>query len=279
MKQLAGRTAILTGASRGIGVYIARALSEQGMNLVLAARSGGDLEDVRASLAARGNGGVISVPTDVRKDDDQQRLVDSAEAEFGQVDLLVNNAGIEMVLNYEKLTRDEIDSVLDVNLRAPMHLARLLLPAMVSRGYGHIVNISSLAGRAGPACLEPYAGTKAGLVGFTQSLRASFRHRGVSASVICPGFVDAGMYEVGRTQRSERSRPRTGIARPEAVAEAVVRAVVKDQGDVIVSARPVRPLLTVATAAPGLAERLSRFFDSNALFREAAAQRENELGR
>ena len=276
MKDLAGRTAIVTGASRGIGVYIARALSDQGMNLMLAARNGDALEDVRAQLVARGRGGVAVARTDVSSDDDLRHLVERTQSEFGALDVLVNNAGIELMLNYDKLDFEEIDEILDVNLRAPMRLSWMVLPAMLERGQGHIVNISSLAGKAGPACAEPYAATKAGLIGFTQSLRASYRRSGVSASVICPGFVDAGMYAHALGEGLGVKPGATGVSTGEDVASAVVRALREDLPEVLVSRRPVRPLLSIAALAPGLAEKVSRFFDANKYFRKQAALREAE---
>lgn len=275
MKSLAGRTAILTGASRGIGVHIARALWAEDMNLVLAARTAGALDDLRMEFVARGRGGVFAVPTDVTIEDDLHRLLERARLEFGSVDVLVNNAGIENVYEYHKLSWPEIDAIIDVNLRSAMRLTWLALPDMLGRRCGHIVNVASLAGMAGPACAEPYAASKAGLIGFTQSLRASYRRQGVSASVVCPGFVAAGMYDKSRWEDTG-TKPPSGVSTPAAVADAVVRAVKQDQGHVIVNPRQVRPLFAFYTLFPALAERLSSRFDSNSRFRDEAARRERE---
>jgi short-subunit dehydrogenase len=274
MKDLEGRTAIVTGASRGIGVFVAETLSSAGMNLVLAARSQSDLEGVRAGL--RGRGSVTVVPTDVSKREECRALVEAAESEFGAVDVLVNNAGLENIMLYHKLPLDEIDEVIDVNLRGTMHLTRLVLPGMLERRRGHIVNMSSLAGKAGPAHAEPYAATKAGLIGFTQSLRSSYRAQGVSASVICPGFVDAGMYAKAREEQPDAAKPKSGVATGEQVAQAVVKAIRKDLPEVVVNPVPVRPLLGLYGVAPGITERLSRLLDSNEMFREQAARRDLE---
>ena len=185
MKNLKGRMAVVTGASKGIGVHIARALAKRGMNLVLAARSQAELEAVKAEVEGIGVKAIV-VQTDVSDKAALRALVDAAKAEFGEIDVLVNNAGIESVFRYHALEFEEIEEILDVNLRAPMLLTWLVLPGMLARGEGHIVNIASMAGKVGPAFSEPDGATKAGLIGFTQSLRGSYQDQGVSASVVIP---------------------------------------------------------------------------------------------
>jgi short-subunit dehydrogenase len=276
MKEIAGRTAVVTGASRGIGVFVARALSEQGMNLVLAARTTDALEELRSQLVARGKGGVVVAPTDISKREDCRRLVETAQREFGAIDVLVNNAGIENIYPYHKLSLDEIDEVIDVNLRGTMCLTWMALPGMLERRRGHIVNMSSLAGKVGPACCEVYAATKAGLIGFTQSLRGSYRGDGVSASVICPGFVDAGMYSRVVEEHGLEVPKTLGVAKPEAVADAVVKSIVKDVAEVIVNPMPVRVLLGMYSLAPGITERVSGVFDANKMLRDQAALRQKQ---
>jgi len=136
-----GQTAMITGASRGLGVYMARKLAAKGVNLVLAARSADALEDVSAQIRTLGVK-AIAVPTDVTVRSELEYLVYRATEEFGPIDLLVNNAGIECTSRYELLTLDEIQQALEVNLTAPMILTRLVLPAMLERDRGHIVNIA-----------------------------------------------------------------------------------------------------------------------------------------
>ena len=116
---------------------------------------------------------------DVRSPEAREQLLFWAQKTFGAVDILINNAGVEYTGLYHELTTSQIQDVLDVNLQAPMMLTHALLKGMVERGTGHIVNMSSLAGRVGPACQEPYAATKAALVAFTYALRASYRQHGV----------------------------------------------------------------------------------------------------
>ena len=208
MHDLQDKTAIVTGASRGIGPYIAQALAKEHMKLILAARSVPELEEVAERLRQERHQ-VLAVPTDVTDPVALEALVEAARHEFGTVDVLVNNAG-GMTLNaYHRLSWEEVYNTLQVNLTAPMRLTHLVLPGMLAQGRGHIVNISSLAARNAVAFQEQetYCTSKAGLWGFTVALRASYRGSGVSASVICPGFIKG----VGMFQRVQDA---TGIKTP-----------------------------------------------------------------
>src|SRR5207245_101280 len=144
MRDLSGRTAIVTGASRGIGRYIVRALAAERMNPVLAARSAEALQAARSEAEA-GGGRALAVPSDVTRRADLEGLVSAATREFGTVDVLVNNAGVLSLFPYERLQLDAIERELQVNLLAPMLLARLVLPGMLQQRRGHVVNISSMA--------------------------------------------------------------------------------------------------------------------------------------
>jgi short-subunit dehydrogenase len=143
--------------------------------------------------------------------------------------------------------------MLEVNLIAPMLLTQRVLPGMLARGRGHIVNISSLAGKAGPPHTETYAASKAGLIGFTQSLRASYGTRGVSASVICPGFIAGSGMFADRSRKSGVTAPRLlGTSRPESVAAAVVRAVRDNAPEILITPGPARVLAAVSQLFPRL---------------------------
>jgi short-subunit dehydrogenase len=270
-RDMNGRTAIVTGASKGIGIHIVQALAAEGMNVVLTARSARKLEEVREGLEASGVT-LLTVPADVGKLDDLRALVERTNAEFGKVDVVVNNAGYQMTLAYHMLSLDEIDELIKVNLAAPMLLSWLVLPGMLERGWGHMVQISSLMARAGSAFSEPYAATKAGLVGFTQSFRASYRGSGVSASVIVPGFVESGIYSRSKKAGLKASRL-IGSSKPEAVAAAVVRSIKKDVPEIIVNPGPMRLMLALSTLSPGISEGVRRRMGADQLFRKAAAIR------
>ncbi len=274
MDSLAGRTAVLTGATGGIGPHIARALSREGMNLVLAARSTAALEAVAEGVRVQG-GRAVAVPTDVKDLEALESLVDRTHREFGAVDVLVNNAAIDRTSPYEKQPCEFIQAAVQVNLLGPLLLTRLVLPGMLDRGRGHIVNISSLAGKAGPPHGECYAATKAALITFTESLRLEYRGTGVSASVICPGFVEAGLYERARKLGAPPAPMILGTSSPESVARAVVDAIKRDTPETILGRRFTRLLVTLGEVSPPLAERIMERYGMSDWYR-AVARRQNK---
>lgn len=278
MRELKGKTAVVTGASRGLGPFIARALGDRGMNLVLAARSREGLESLAAELRSRGVRAAV-VPCDVADAAARDALVREAEAAFGGVHVLVNNAGIESTFAYHRLPPGEIERVIEVNLIAPMLLTHQVLPGMLARREGHIVNIASLAGKQGPPYNEPYAASKAGLIGFTQSLRAEYRGAGVSASVVCPGFVrEAGMFADARSRVPREPSRLLGTTTPHAVASAVVRCIERDLPEALVNPGPTRLLMAILALAPSFGEWFARRAGVDDIFRAWAEQRERERG-
>jgi short-subunit dehydrogenase len=270
MKSLKSRTAIVTGASRGIGPHIAEALAAQAMNLVLVARSRQALQ--RTAARVRLAGGVpLVVPADLTARESLPDVAEAANREFGAIDVLVNNAGATLHCPYHRMGIADIMRGLEVNLISAMILTRLVLPGMLARRRGHIVNLASLAGKLGPPCDEVYGATKAGLIGFTQSLRMSYRVAGVSASVICPGFVlETGMYEDVREKTGHTAPAWVGRASPGAVARAVLRAILRDLPEIIVNRPPARPLTALAEVSPSLSEWLMRRFGAFRTFRANA---------
>src|SRR5688572_7936886 len=141
--QLAGANAIVTGASRGLGTYIARHLAERGVNLALAARSADDLDRSVADVSAKGVR-AVAIPTDVGRLEDLQALVEKASAELGPIDVLINNAGVERYTDFVDADPELIEKIMRVNYLAPANLTRLVLPSMIQRRRGHIVNIASV---------------------------------------------------------------------------------------------------------------------------------------
>lgn len=253
MKNLRGQTAILTGASGGIGRHIAPALAKAGMNLVLVAFPGIGLDEVCSAVTREGIK-AMALDLDLRDPKQRQHVVSAALKEFGQVDVLVNNAAVEFTAVYHELSEQQIKDVLSVNLEAPMMLTKAVLPEMLRRGRGHIVNISSFAGRLGPGFQEPYAATKAALTAFTYSLRGTYRRTGVSASAVCPGFVEAGIYS---RLKAQLGRPAPGlfgasVCPPQRVARAVLRVIEHDLPEVFVNRYPVRPALALYVLSPSL---------------------------
>jgi short-subunit dehydrogenase len=239
-------------------MHIAKSLAREGMNLVLAARSTDALEKLAAELRASGIK-AIAVSTDVGEESQLVRLVERSMAEFGAIDVLVNNAGIEAFRHYHELDPTEIRRTIDVNLTATLLLTRFVLPHMVQAKRGHIVNMASTAGKYGPAYGAAYGASKAGMIAFTQALRCEYHGTGISASAICPGFAsDGGIYEVIR-QRIGRGTPwYLGSTNAQAVARAVVKSIQRNQPDVVVNWPPLRPVFALAQALPRLGEWVVR---------------------
>ncbi len=195
MKDLRGRTALVTGASGGLGAHLARRLAREGMHVALTARRETELAALAEELEALGVRSA-ALPADLSDLAQVDPLLEGAEAALGPLDLLLNNAGMELAGAFTALTRDELTAMVDLNLTAPLLLTHRVLAGMLARRRGHVVFISSLAGKSGPAYDEPYAATKAGLIGLTQSLRAEYRREPVGFSVVCPGFIRGdGMYQ------------------------------------------------------------------------------------
>jgi short-subunit dehydrogenase len=272
MKDLRGGVALVTGASGGLGTHIARRLAREGMHVAVSGRREDALERVATELGALGVK-AVAVPADLSDLTQVDSLVEGVEAGLGPIDVLVNNAGVESVGGFTAYTREELTSMVDVNLTAPMLLTHRLTPGMLERGRGHVVFISSVAGKLGPAFNEPYAATKAGLVGLTQSLRAEYRDTPVGFSAVSPGFIAGdGMY-ARMAEQGHRSNRMMGETTTEKVSEAVVRAIHKDQAEILECGVPVRPVLALAQLAPGFVERMAARSGVTDLFRDVAVAR------
>jgi short-subunit dehydrogenase len=273
VKELRGHNALVTGASGGIGTHIARALAGQGMNVVASGRR----EDALTALVSelRGQGvQAQAVPADLSDLGQVDPLIERSEEVLGPIDVLINNAGVELTAAFTRATRDELTSMVDLNLTVPMLLTHRVVPGMLERGRGHVVFISSMAGKVGPAYSEPYAATKAGLIGLTQSLRGEYRDAPVGFSVVCPGFVAGdGMYQRMANQ-GIRSNRIIGHTTTEKVADRVVRAIRQDRPEVIESGGPVRPILALGQLAPRLVERMLSQAGTHEWFRRVAAERD-----
>lgn len=187
---LTGRTAIVTGGSRGIGKEMAEALAEAGANLMLCARRAEWLDATVAEFSAR-NFNVAGVTCDVSKQDEVQRVVDEAVRKFGSLDILVNNAGVSWGAMPEDMPLEQWQKVIDVNLTGCFLFAQASGREMLKNNRGSIINIASIAGMTSSANGPFYAGyvaSKAGLIGLTRELAASWGRRGIRVNAIAPGF-------------------------------------------------------------------------------------------
>ena len=244
MSLVAGRV-LLTGATGGIGQAIARAFAGRGATLVLSGRRSEMLE----ALAAEVGGHAVSC--DLAKREDLDRLI----AEAGDIDVLVANAALPASGTLTDLSQEQIDRMVEINLRAPIALARATAPAMISRGRGHMVFISSLAGKVASPASAIYSATKFGLRGFALGIREDLRSHGVGVSVVLPGFIrQAGMFADANIELPRGVGTRT----PEHVARAVIQAVERNRGEVEVAPLGLRLGARLASLAPELAATMSR---------------------
>lgn len=248
MKNIKGKTALVTGGSKGLGPYIATFLARAGVNVALTARTKDALTEIASKLSAPTTK-AWACPADITNPAARVALVDQVKKEFGSIDILVNNAGMEWINRYTDLSPEFIRTMIETNLVAPMALTRLVLPDMLARGSGHVATMASLGGVKGSPYSATYAATKAGLIAWSGGIREELRNTGVSASVICPGFVgEAGMFAV----YNKRAPRILGETTPEKVAEAVIRAITKDIGRIIVNPAPIWPMQILDAIHPGI---------------------------
>ena len=247
---LRGCNAILTGASRGLGVYIARELAAAGVNLALVARSHDAVAELARELASTGVK-TAAIGADLTDREKLDAVRTEAEAALGPIDILVNNAGIDGIRVYADEPDAQTEHLLQLNLTAPMLLTRKVLPGMLARKRGHVVNIASLAGKTSTPFSVSYSASKAGLVGFSLSLRAELHGSGVSASVICPGFVTGeGMWAKQEAAHGVRVAALLGTSRPEQIARAVMTALRDDRAEMAVNPGPIRVIQALHQLSP-----------------------------
>ncbi|MFF7319778.1 SDR family NAD(P)-dependent oxidoreductase [Streptomyces albogriseolus] len=243
-------TALVTGASSGIGAAVARRLSAEGWRLVLSGRDAGRLAETAAHAPA------AVFPEDLTRPAAERRLTRFALDETGHLDLLVACAGVGWAGDFTTMTRRAFDEVMEVNLLTTLRLVRQVLPHMVEAGTGRVVLVGSLAGAVGVRGEAVYSASKAAVAVFADALRHELRGTGVGVSLVVPGVVDTPFFERRGTPYA-RNRPRP--VAPERVADAVWRAVVRGRDEVYVPGW-LRLPARVRGAAPGLYRRLAATF-------------------
>jgi short-subunit dehydrogenase len=245
--EIGGRRALLTGASGGIGDAIAQALHARGATLLISGRRA----DALAGLAKELGDRVEVVPADLSSPEGVRALVEAAP----DVDILVANAALPGSGVLDDFTAEQIDRTIDVNLRAPMQLARDLAPGMKQRGSGQLVFISSMSGKIANGGGSVYSATKFGLRGFAAGLRDELHGTGVGVTVVFPGFIsDGGMFADTGIELPSYVKTRT----PQQVAEAVVRGIERDRGEIDVAPLTVRATGWLAGIAPGAVAAVGR---------------------
>lgn len=212
MNDFAGKVAVVTGASRGIGAAVARALHAQGASLGLASRSGADL----------GLDRVVALPTDVRDRAQVQALVDATVERFGGIDIAVANAGVGAYGPLVELRPDHLDEMIDTNVKGVLYVAAATVPHLIARGGGDFVSVASEAGRRGLPNEAVYCASKFAQVGFTRALDHELREHGIRCTNLCPGGV-ATDFAIGDDRgRTEGMPALAGMMSAEDVAEAAL---------------------------------------------------------
>jgi 3-oxoacyl-[acyl-carrier protein] reductase len=191
-KPLAGRVAIVTGGTRGIGAAIAASLADGGAAVVVSGRDAARLERAVQSLEASG-ASVLGVAADAAKREDCERLVDAARERFGRVDVVVNNAGITRDGLLVRMKDEDWDRVVDVNLRGAFLMTRAAAKAMMRQKSGRIVNVASTAGAMGNAGQANYSAAKAGLIGLTKATARELAHWSILVNAVAPGLIETDM--------------------------------------------------------------------------------------
>jgi short-subunit dehydrogenase len=245
--ELSGRSTLLTGATGGLGRAIAAAMAGQGAKLILSGRKAEALDAMAAELPGEGH---RTIAADLAEPGAAEKLA----AEAGEVDILLANAGLPGTGRLPDYNVEQLTGTLRVNLEAPILLARALEPAMLARGSGHMVFISSLSGKSATPLSSIYNATKFGLRGFALGLRADLDPLGIGVSIVSPGTIrEAGMY----ADSGAPPIPGLGTGSPQQVAAAVVRAIEKNKVEITVAPPQQRLLAHFALTSPGISVKIA----------------------
>lgn len=246
------KTVVVTGASAGVGAACARAFAAQGAKLVLVARGRAGLNSIAKEL--REHSEVLTVAMDVSDTDQCLKLLKKAEAKFGTVDVLINNAGMHSRGDLEKVDPADVAAMVDINLRAPMVLSCAAIPFLRRAGSGAIVMVGSLAGRAPLQGAATYSGTKAGLRAFSYALADELKDVGINVGVVSPGPIDTGfiMDEIDKVEDIVFSQPMSTAAE---VADAVMDIALGKEAEISMPAMSGK-LTTLSYLFPNLRRRL-----------------------
>jgi len=233
MKTLKDKVVLVTGASRGIGRAIALSYAREGAQLIVSGRNHADLEALAEEIRGLDTACEV-IPTDLREPEEVENLAERSQTAFGQVDILINNAGVGSWAPVSQLTLEQYNDMFNVNVRAVFLLTRAILPGMIARGMGHIINIASTSSRWTYPEGTVYCASKFAVLGFNEALAKEVRETGVSVTAICPGQVNTYLGDSGPEDWTE------GMLEPEDVADVVIQ----------VSTLPSRAIVTELVVWP-----------------------------
>ncbi|MBC8197871.1 MAG: SDR family NAD(P)-dependent oxidoreductase [Candidatus Marinimicrobia bacterium] len=263
MKNLNGKIALVTGASRGIGVHIINSLTEKGINVIGVARNKEGLENTK-EIVKSNLGNFEYLQFDLSETSKLYNLTNQLMDK--EIDYLINNAGIEIYRSFEDYKLDDIQKIVNVNLLGPMELTRLLIPK-IKANKGNIVNIASLAGKKGVIYNGIYSSTKAGLILWSDALDQELKEFEVGVTAICPGYIaDTGMFKDG----GYAPPALLGESAPQLVGKAVIDAITKGKKEIIVNSGPIRPLLAIGQIFPRVSDVIIKWFGVPELCRKRA---------
>ena len=248
------KVTIITGASSGIGRETALALGAEKVNVVLAARRLEKLEDVARQVEAAG-GTALAVPTDVSDQHAVRKLTTAAMERFGRIDVLINNAGFGLFASLEETTSEQMARIWRTNFWGTYYAIRSVLPIMKKQGQGHILTISSMAGRRGTPCNAAYCATKFAQAGLMESLRMELYNTGIHCTIVFPGPTDSEFLSALENPSGQPVRFHSAVQSPTEVARAIVKAIRHPKAEVITQ-RFGRTLIVLNALAPSLVDWL-----------------------
>jgi 3-oxoacyl-(acyl-carrier-protein) reductase len=212
-KRLAGKVALVTGSSRGIGKAIAKVLAQEGATVAIHYHRGHEQAQQVAGELERSGARVGIFQADVARAEECHRLIEQTTRQFGQLDILVNNAGMNRDRTLRKMSAAEWDEVISTNLNSVFHCTKAVLDPMITRGWGRVINIAAITGQTGAFGQSNYAAAKAGVIAFTKSVAQELAKHGITVNAICPGFVDTDMVSSLPQAAKEKVKSRIPLGR------------------------------------------------------------------
>lgn len=258
---VAARSAIITGASSGIGWAMAMELAAKGYRLALAARRKDRLDDLAARCREAGSPEALALPTDVADEAQVKALVDQAADRFGRIDAMVNNAGYGIFSRVHETTSEQMRRIFDVNYFGLFFGCRAVAPIMIRQKSGHIFNVSSVIGKRGTPFHGAYCATKFAIAGLTESMRVEMRPYHVRVTLVCPALTETEFFDHSRGGDSARSSfvQFNKLMPASAVARRMVACMGRRRPEIVFTAGG-KFLTVLATLAPGLADRIMKLY-------------------